>query len=198
MGPLQEIGILIIQTLGSIYLMIILLRFLLQLARADFYNPISQFAVKATNPFLMPIRRVVPGLFGIDLSSLILALILQFIVIEASALVIGYAFINPLNVLLWSVVGTLSLIANIFFWGLLVMVISSWVAPQSSNPGLMLIRQLVEPIMSPFRKLMPDMGGIDISPIFAFLALNVIQVLIKYFANATGMSAAVRQLVLGI
>lgn len=198
MGPLQEIGTLIIQTLGSLYLLTIMLRFLLQLARADFYNPISQFAVKATNPLLIPIRRVVPGVFGIDLASLLLALILQFVVIELSAVIIGYNFINPLHVILWSIIGLLSLTANIFFWGLLIMVIASWVAPHSSNPALILVRQLVEPVMSPFRKLMPDMGGIDISPIFAFLALNVIQVLIKYLAGAAGMNGAVRNLVLGI
>lgn len=198
MGPLQEIGTLIIQTLGSLYLLIIMLRFLLQLARADFYNPVSQFAVKATNPLLIPIRRVIPGVFGIDLASLILALFLQFVVIELCAIIIGYSFINPLHVILWATIGVLSLTANIYFWCLLVMVISSWVAPQSTNPALMLVRQLVEPVMEPFRKIMPDMGGIDISPIFAFLVLNVIQVLIKHLAAAAGMSAAVRSLVLGI
>lgn len=198
MGPLQEIGTLIVQTLGSVYLLIVMLRFLLQLARADFYNPISQFAVKATNPLLIPIRRVVPGVLGIDLSSLVLALLVQVVVIYATALIFQLNPGNPINVLVWALIGTLSLTANIFFWGLLIMVISSWIAPQSSNPALMLVRQLVEPVMAPFRKLMPDMGGIDISPIFAFLALNVVQVLIKHLAGAAGMGPGVRQLVLGI
>lgn len=79
------------------------------------------------------------------------------------------------------------------------MVIASWLAPNSPNPALMLIHQLVEPIMAPFRKIMPDMGGIDISPIFAFLALNVVQVLIKHLANAAGMfSSGAHALVMGI
>jgi YggT family protein len=198
MSALQEIGILIIQTLGSIYLMVVMLRFLLQVARADFYNPISQFAVKATNPVLLPLRKAIPGVFGIDLASLVLALLLQYVVIQASAFVFGFGLLNPINVIMWACVGTLSLIANIFFWGLLIMVISSWIAPQGGHPALDLVNQLVQPVMAPFRKLMPDMGGIDISPIFAFLALNVVQVLIKYLAAAAGMSGNVRLMVMGI
>ncbi len=198
MGPMQEIGTLIIQTLGSLYLLVVVLRFLLQLARADFYNPVSQFIVKATNPPLIPMRRVIPGVFGLDLAAIVLALVVQFVVIEASALVLGYAFINPLYVLVWSAIGVLSLTVTVYFWALLIMVITSWVAPHSSNPALMLVRQLVEPLMAPFRKLMPDMGGIDISPIFAFLAINVVQVLLRHLAAAAGMSGAVRNLVMGI
>lgn len=198
MGPMQEIGTLIVQTLGSLYLLIVMLRFLLQLARADFYNPISQFIVKITNPLLIPLRRVVPGAMGLDLAALLLALLVQFVIIEVSALILGYGLINPLYAAMWAAIGILALTANIFFWGLLIMVITSWVAPHSTNPALMLVRQLVEPIMAPFRKLLPDMGGIDISPIFAFLALNVVQVLIKHLAAAAGMSGAVSQLVMGI
>ncbi|WP_439133145.1 YggT family protein [Pseudomaricurvus sp.] len=198
MGPMQEIGTLIVQTLGSLYLLVIMLRFLLQLARADFYNPISQFIVKATNPLLIPIRRIVPGVMGIDLAGLLLALIVQFLIIEVCALIIIGNIINPLYALMWSAVGLLALTANIFFWGLLIMVITSWIAPQSDNPALLLVRQLVEPVMAPFRKLLPDMGGIDISPIFAFLALNVVQILIKYLAAAAGMGGVARQLVMGI
>ena len=198
MGPLQEISALLVQTFGTLYLLIVMLRFLLQLARADFYNPISQFAVKATNPILIPMRRVIPGVFGIDLASLLLALTIQFIVIEALAMIFGHSFLNPLSVLVWSVIGLLALTVDIFFWGLLIMIVSSWLAPQSSNPALLLIRQLIEPAMAPFRKLLPDMGGIDISPIFAFLAINIIQILINHLANAVGMGAGVRQLVIGI
>jgi len=109
---------------------------------------------------------------------------------------------NPVHVLAFGAVGCLSLVASIYFWALLAMVISSWVAPQSSHPALLLIHQLVEPLMKPFRKLMPDMGGIDISPIFAFLALNVVQVLIKHMAGAviqmSGYGPRVVSLVMGI
>lgn len=198
MAPLQEIGTLIVQTLGSLYLLVVMLRFLLQQARADFYNPMSQFIVKATNPPLIPLRRVIPGVMGIDLASILLALVVQFLVIELGALILLGGLINPLIALMWSAVGLLALTANIYFWALLIMVIASWVAPQSSNPALRLVFQLVEPVMAPFRKLLPDMGGIDISPIFAFLALNVVQILIKYLAALAGMGGLAQQLVMGI
>jgi len=199
MGPFAEVGLIILQTLASLYLLTVMLRFLFQLVRADFYNPISQFMVKVTNPVLMPLRKLIPGVFGIDMAALVLALIIQFITIQLSALMIGAGFQNPGTALVWGLVGLISMVVNIYFWGLLISVIVSWVAPQSFNPALMLLRQLIEPIMTPFRRLIPPIGGLDISPIFVFLALNIIQsVLIKYLAYAVGMSAGVRTLVLGI
>lgn len=197
-GPMVEIGTLIIQTLGSLYLLVVMLRFLFQLVRADFYNPLSQFVVKATNPLLIPLRKIVPGIYGIDVASLILALIVQYIAIQLTAFVFGFGVINPIHVLMWAAVGILSLTANIFFWGLLIMVIASWVAPQSYNPALLLVRQLVEPVCTPFRRLIPPMGGLDISIIFAFLALNVVQILIKYLAGMVGINNQISYLVLGI
>ena len=195
MGPMAEIGTYVIQTLASLYLLIVMLRFLFQLVRADFYNPISQFVVKATNPLLMPLRKAVPGLFGIDLASLILALLVQWAAMQAVASMAGLGLLNPLQVLTWALVGVLSLTVNIFFWGMIIMIIVSWVAPQSYHPALLLLRQLVEPVMAPFRRVIPPMGGLDISPIFAFLALNVVQILIRHMAGAIGLPP---QLVLGI
>lgn len=198
MGPLQDIGTLILQTLGSLFLMVVVLRFLLQVARADFYNPLSQFIVKATNPVVIPVRRIVPGIMGIDIASIIIALLLLFGLIELSELLIHGQLQNPLLVLFWTIIGCVGFVANVYFYGLIIMVIASWVAPQSSNPALMLVHQLIEPFMSPVRKLLPDMGGIDISPIFAFLILQVGFVLIKAAADYVHMSAFARHLVLGI
>ncbi len=198
MGPMQEIGTLILQTLGSLYLMVVMLRFLLQIARADFYNPMSQFIVKATNPLVIPVRRVVPGIMGVDIASIVIAILLLFGLIELSELLLQGQLQNPLLVLIWSLIGCVGLIANIYFYGLIIMVIASWVAPQSSNPALMLVHQLIEPFMSPIRKILPDMGGIDISPIFAFLALKVGFVLIAAVANYVHMSLFSRYLVLGL
>lgn len=195
MGALTEIGTYIVQTLASLYLLVIMLRFLFQLVRADFYNPISQFMVKATNPLLIPLRKAIPGLFGIDLASLVLALLVQWLAIQLVASFAGLGIINPLLVLTWGMVGLLSMAVNIFFWGILIMIIVSWVAPHSYNPALLLLRQLVEPVMAPFRRLIPPMGGLDLSPIFAFLVLNVVKILITHMAGAVSLPP---QLVLGI
>lgn len=174
MSTTAEIAIYLIRTLGSLYLLLVLLRFLLQLARADFYNPISQFVAKATSPVLMPLRRVIPGVFGVDLAALVLALLVQWLVIQLVVLIANGALLNPAYALPWSGLKVLSLILTIYFWSLIISIIASWVAPFSQHPALMLVRQLVAPLMAPFQKLIPSMGGIDITPIFAFMVIHVL------------------------
>lgn len=188
MSTMAEIGIYIIRTLGSLYLMLVLLRFLFQLVRADYYNPISQFIAKATNPLLMPLRRVIPGFFGVDFAALVLALILQWLLIQLVLVLAGYGMLYPLRAIAWAAIGLLSMVLSIYFWALIISIVSSWVAPFSNNPALMLVRQLVEPVMTPFRKLIPPLGGIDITPIFAFMVLHVLnQYLVPALGRSVGM-----------
>ena len=166
------------------------MRFLLQLVRADFYNPISQFIVKATNPPLIPMRKIIPGFGGIDVASLVLALIVQAIAIALIMLIKGFQ--PPADVIIWAAIGVMSLFLKIYFWGLLITVIASWIAPSSYNPALILINQILEPAMRPIRKLMPDMGGIDLSPIMMFLAIQVLEVLlVRGLAISSGMPAGI-------
>ena len=194
MTPLTQAGMLVINTLFGLYLLVVILRFLLQLVRADFYNPISQFIVKATNPPLIPLRKMIPGWGGIDIASLVLALLVQAIAIVLILLLNGIQ--PPLQVALWAAIGVLSLILKVYFWGLLITVIASWIAPNSYNPALILINQILEPAMKPIRKMMPDMGGLDISPIIMFLAIQVLEILVvKGLVQASGMPA---RLVLGV
>lgn len=195
MGAFAEIGTYLLQTLFELYLFVVLLRFLLQVARADFYNPISQFLVKATNPLLMPLRRIVPGFGGLDIASLVLALLLQVIAMTLLLLLNGYGFYNPGKLALWGLIGTLSIVANIYFFGLLASIVLSWIAPNSYNPAAQLITQLVAPVMRPVQRFIPPMGGLDLSPIFVFLALNVVKIVIAHLSAATGLPA---QLVLGV
>lgn len=176
-----EIFTLVVDTVSSLYLMLILMRFILQLSRADFYNPISQFVVKATNPLLIPIRRIVPSVGGIDTSSIVLAILFQALVLSIKMLVLGGGggLENPLFILALSAVMVLDVLLQIYFWSLIVMIVASWIAPGSGHPALVLINQIVEPIMQPFRKLLPPMGGLDLSPILAFLAIKVLEVLVN-------------------
>ncbi|MDX5372958.1 MAG: YggT family protein [Pseudomonadaceae bacterium] len=190
MNGLDTAAIYILQTLGSLYLLIVLLRFILQLVRADFYNPLSQFTVKATQPLLRPLRRIIPGFGGVDLASLVLAVLVQ-LVIMALTLLLAYGTTgNPLQLLVWALIGVTSLFLKIFFFALIISVILSWVAPGSYNPGAQLVNQLCEPLLAPFRKLLPNLGGLDISPIFAFIAINLIDMLVvKNLAAMSGMPA---------
>lgn len=175
MTGLASAAIYVIQTLGSLYLLIVLLRFILQLVRADFYNPLSQFVVRATKPLLNPLRKVIPGLGGLDLASLVLAVLLQWLLMIVVVLLMGA---NPLGalpqLLVWSVISITSLFLKVFFFAMIISVILSWVSPGSYNPGAQLVNQICEPLLAPFRKLLPNLGGLDISPIFAFIALNLL------------------------
>lgn len=186
---LNTAAIYILQTLGSLYLLIVLLRFILQLVRADFYNPLSQFIVRATKPLLNPLRRIIPGFGGIDLASLVLAILIQLVLMILILMLMGYGvggFIMQL--LIWSIIAVTSLFLKVFFFALIISVILSWVAPGSYNPGAQLVNQICEPLLMPFRKLLPNLGGLDLSPIFAFLALKLIDMLvINNLAAITGM-----------
>ena len=191
MSGLVEALIYIIQTLGSLYLLIVLLRFILQLVRADFYNPLSQFTVKATQPLLKPLRRFIPSIAGLDTASLVLAVLVQLLLMVVTLSLMGF---NPISVipqlLVWSLIGVTSLFFKVFFFALIVSVILSWVAPGSYNPGAQLVNQLCEPLLAPFRKLLPNLGGLDLSPIFAFIALNLVdRFVIGNLAAMTGMPA---------
>ena len=195
MGAISEILGYLVQTLLSLYMLAMLLRFLLQLARADFYNPISQFLVKITNPVVVPLRRVVPGIGGIDMASLLLALLLQLAGIVALLLINGLGLPNVLLLLVWSVLGVVGLLVNIYFFALLAMIILSWIAPGSNQPAVYLLHQITEPVMAPFRKLLPPMGGMDFSPILLFIVINIIQIALRHMATGVGLHPA---LVIGL
>lgn len=170
---LVNAGSYLISTLFGLYIIIVLLRFLLQLVRADFYNPLSQFIVKATSPILNPMRRVIPGLFGLDFSSLLLAYTLQYI----ENLLLWAIRGIPINAvfLLWHSIGSLlTLLLYIYFFAILVQVIISWVSPGTYNPATALIHQITEPVLRPARKILPPFSGFDLSPILVFIMLNLL------------------------
>ena len=191
MSGFIEALVYVIQTLGSLYLLIVLLRFILQLVRADFYNPLSQFIVRATQPLLRPMRRVIPSLLGLDMSSLLLAILIQLLLMVVTLTLMGYGVGGFLvQLLIWSILSITSLFLKVFFFALIISVILSWVAPHSHNPAALLVNQLCEPLLAPFRRLLPNLGGLDISPIFAFITINLIdRFVLGKLAVATGMPA---------
>lgn len=184
MTAFTDVGTFLIQSITTIYLVIILLRFLLQLCRADFFNPVSQFAHRATAPLLLPLRKLVPTVGNFDFASLVLALLLQWLAIQITASLHGNALINILYVMWWGVLGILSMLINIYIYGLLAAIILSWVAPHNPHPAIALLWQLMEPVMAPFRKLVPNLGGLDLSPILVFLVLNMCRIFVTHAANA--------------
>jgi YggT family protein len=185
---LDTAAVYILQTIGSLYLLIVLLRFILQLVRADFYNPVSQFIVRATHPLVKPLRKIIPSVAGLDLASLVLAIVVQLVLMALTLMLMGYGLGDPLQLLVWSIVGVTDLFLKVFFFALIISVILSWVAQGSHNPTAMLINQICEPLLAPIRRMLPSMGGMDLSPIVAFLILNLIDMLvIRNLAVMTGM-----------
>lgn len=171
---LNDAAVFIIKTLGSLYLLIVLMRFILQLVRANFYNPLCQFIVKATQPLLKPLRRVIPSMFGMDMSSLVLALIIQMLLIAVILFLKGF-MVDWVLLIPWALIALFSLFLNIIFYAMIISVILSWVAPGSHNPGAELVAQITEPVLAPFRRIIPNLGGLDISPIFAFIVIQLLQ-----------------------
>ncbi|MCO6413662.1 MAG: YggT family protein [Thiogranum sp.] len=167
----------LINTIFGLYILMVMLRFLLAAVRADFYNPVSQFLVKVTNPALTPLRRVIPSIGKLDTSALLLMVLLQFISFVFIGLLRGGA-IRPVSILVLSVAELVGLLLNVFLFAILVQVIVSWINPGSSNPAISLVNNLTEPVLRPCRRLLPPISGIDFSPIFALIGIQLAKMLI--------------------
>lgn len=172
---MSEAFVYLIKSLFQIYIIVVLLRCLLQIARADFYNPVSQAVVKLTQPLLQPLRRAIPSIGRVDTSSLVLAIIVYAAMVSSLSL---FAFGRMLPwhlVLSASVFGVVNMIVSIYFFAIIIGAITSWIPALQQHPITQLVWQLAEPVLSPFRRLIPNMGGLDISPIFALLVLQFLQ-----------------------
>jgi len=178
MQQLSVAGIYVVQTFFGLYMIAVILRFLLQLARADFYNPVSQFVVKITRPVLNPLRRIIPGFGGIDMSSIVLLLTLQVAQLAILILLMGYPLPGVVDLLTWSVVGIFGLILNFYFFVILIQIILSWVAPHNHSPVVGLLYQISEPLMGPARRILPTMGGIDFSPMVVIMGIQLVKILV--------------------
>ncbi|PIE83179.1 MAG: hypothetical protein CSA09_03230 [Candidatus Contendobacter odensis] len=157
-----------------------MLRFLLQYVRADFYNPLVQFLVRITNPLLTPLRRFIPGYRGLDLSSVVLAFILQTIEVLLIAALMGQS-ISIAGLLLLAVVELFKLLINIYLWSIIIQVIMSWFNPNPYHPAARILAQLTAPLLRPARQMLPPISGIDLSPMLVIVVLIFISLLIQDF-----------------
>jgi YggT family protein len=150
-------------------------RFLLQACRVDFYNPISQGLVKATDPVLRPVRTVLPGYRNLDFAAFLAAVLVQImLVMSLSALHGGYVG-HAVTIVASGLLQVIMLCIRIFWWSILIVIIAGWIAPGTYHPALALLQQITEPLLAPARRLLPSMGGLDFSPIVVFLLLGVIE-----------------------
>jgi len=159
------------------FFMVLVLRVWLQLVRADFYNPLCQFIVKITNPIVVPVRKIIPGLGGIDLATVLIA----YLVATVKFIIIPLINGGPIDIPMSMIIGGLFFIKQIgvlLFMAMLIMAIMSWVV-QGYNPTMAILQQLTEPFLKPVRRIIPAIGGLDLSLIVVFLALNVINIFLS-------------------
>jgi len=170
-------AIFLIDTLFSLYILMVVLRFLLQWTHADFYNPISQFLVKVTHPPLKLLRRFVPSVGKIDTSSIVLALLLQMLA-DFSILLLKGVMVSPVALIILSFSQLVSLLINVFVFAVFGRALLSWFNPLNNNPASSILYSLTEPLLGICRKIIPDLGGIDLSPLAALILLQLAKMMI--------------------
>ena len=167
----------LITTLFSLYILVVMLRFILGAVRADFYNPVSQFLVRVTNPLLVPMRKIIPSIRQYDTSALLLMLLLQLLSLVIVVMLRGASV--PFITLLLVAIGELVVLAfNVFIFAIVIQVIISWVSPGTYNPVNALLHSITRPIMAPVQRLIPPISGIDLSPLIALIGLQVLKMLV--------------------
>ncbi|MDM3872043.1 YggT family protein [Porticoccus sp. W117] len=156
----------IISFIGGFYCYLLGARLLLQLAQADFYNPISQMIARFTAPLVHPLQKVLPPIGRFNTATFVILLAIQ-------TLIAGLQYGGG-SILGLFVIGTyysVETALNIYLFSFFVIFIASWVAPGSSHPGLQLVHQIAEPVIKPIRNLIPPMGGLDFSLMITMFAL---------------------------
>jgi YggT family protein len=172
---LNEAGLFLVQTVTHLYLLTILFRFVLQQVRADFYNPLSQFIVKVTNPLIVPARRVIPSIGSIDTATLVVLVALQFLVTWVLLEMLGVA-VTLDTYLLFVALRLIHLTLWLYTISILLYVILSWVAQAAYSPIAMLLGQVVGPVLRPVRRILPPISGIDLSPLVVLLLLQALRI----------------------
>lgn len=169
----------LVTTIFDLFAFVVMLRFLMQMTRADYYNPLSQFVVKITDPLLRPLRKFIPGIGGHDIAALVLCfltLFIKYVLIKAinlgSAAAGGWA-----GTVLLAFVGTIDLIFMVFIYSIIAMVILSWVAP-GGHPISGLLRSITSPVLNPVQRFVPPISGFDLSPLVALILLQLGRIVI--------------------
>ncbi len=165
---------------GKVVVGVFLLRFFLQLTRAGFYNPLSQAVVQFTNPLVMPLRKVIPGWGGVDNASLVAAFIVQTLVIVAIRLMFagGFASLGLAGILIEALITLLMATISLYIMLIFLSVLLSWFNRDPGNPLAAVIGSLTEPLLRPARRVIPPIGGLDLSPLLVLIALQALSILV--------------------
>ena len=160
----------VVNALTSLYLLVLLLRFWMPWLRADFRNPLAQGILRLTSPLVTPMRRIVPSFGRLDTATVLVAFVIQYLTVYLLLLILGQSA-DITTIALTAIVKLVVLSINLFVYAIFIRIILSWIAQGGYNPATAIITTLTEPVLRPFRRLIPPMGGFDISPIFAIILL---------------------------
>lgn len=179
--------IFVLRSLAELYIITFVLRLILQWVRADFHNPLSQFLLKVTDPLVVPLRRVVPPVGRIDTATLLIAVALQAVLVLVLVNLACLGSPNPAQILSLAVLGIVRLVLRLYFFVIIAYVILSWVAPGTYNPVASLLSSMAEPVLAPLRRIIPPIGGIDLSPLFAIIGLQALTMLLPIGRVMSGL-----------
>jgi YggT family protein len=173
----NDAAVSLIQPLFGLYILAVMLRFLLQWVHADFYNPLVQFLVKLTNPPLLPLRRLIPSVRGLDMAAVVLMLGLQVLELLLVFGLHGQGLSLP-GVLLLALAALFGLLLDVLFWAVIIQAVLSWFNPDFRQPAVRLLYQLTEPVLRPARRLLPPVAGLDLSPLIVLIVFKLCQMLL--------------------
>ncbi|MFP4335678.1 MAG: YggT family protein [Wenzhouxiangella sp.] len=167
----------LIETVIHLYLVVILLRILLEAARADFYNPIVQVLVRLTDPLLKPLGKLIPNVGRINLSALVLLYVIQLLGLIILVVLSGRPP-DPLLLAVLAIMRLVRMLLVLYMILILISVILSWVGHGVRHPIVPLVYQLVDPVLAPIRRVLPNLGGIDLSPLVAIIGIQFLIILL--------------------
>lgn len=172
----------IVNAISQLYLFVLLLRLLLPWLGADFRNPIAQAILKITSPVVVPLRRIIPPIGRIDTATVLVAFIIQYITIVVLLMILGrYSEATFPAIAIDTIVNLVILMLNLFMFAIIIRVILSWISPGGYNPAIAIIHTLTDRILLPFRRIVPPLGGLDLSPLVAIILLAALRIVMYGF-----------------
>jgi YggT family protein len=175
-SPINNAGIFLVTTVFDLYIFVLMLRLVLVALRVDYFNPVSQTIIKLTQPIIGPLRRSIPNYKHIELASLLVLLLLEALKFMLIGMIVA-GLPNPLGLFVLAVADSLKSLVNIFFYAIIVQAIMSWIS-SGHSPITHVIHTITAPVMRPFQRLIPPLGGMDISPIPAIISLQLVTILL--------------------